>query len=76
VARHYIALIEQQKYNLAKYGEGVVCPESFADPLWHGLIDGARHVIQLILNPGLLSHTPSCYDLASSSSNSLYPLVS
>ena len=34
VARHYIALIEQQKFNFGKYGEGVVCPESFADPLW------------------------------------------
>lgn len=34
VARHYAALIEQQKFNFGKYGEGPVLPDTHADPLW------------------------------------------
>ena len=34
VARHYADLIEQQKFNFGKYGEGVVLPDVMADPLW------------------------------------------
>ena len=34
VARHYADLIEQQKFNLGKYGEGAVLPDVMADPLW------------------------------------------
>lgn len=34
VARHYEQLIEQQVFNLAKYGEGEVLPETHKDPVW------------------------------------------
>jgi hypothetical protein len=34
VAKHYDLLIEQQVFNLAKYGEGEVLPDTHKDPVW------------------------------------------
>ena len=34
VARHYEALIDQQKFNFGKYGEGVILPDTHADAAW------------------------------------------